>query len=148
MTQEKIASITDSVQIYDILEQYYEEISARNQRNIDDTELLERRIADMDFDGVWEFIRNSVFQHDDRDTVFIPDEKDWDKVRKELLYGIAKDTFKKFGTLTASLPVSLDKIGLEYFDEELMEKNILLPKKEYLRIIYDENVGLDSWLME
>jgi CRISPR-associated helicase Cas3/CRISPR-associated endonuclease Cas3-HD len=148
VTQQKIANVTNSTQIYGILEQYYEEISARNQRNIQDTELLERRIADMDFDGVWKFIRNMVFQQDDRDTVFIPDEDDWEDVKNGLLYGITRDNFKKFGKLTASLPVSLDKVGLEYFDEELMEKNILLPKKEYLRTIYDENTGLDSWLME
>jgi len=148
VTQRKIASITNSVQIYDILEQYYGEISARNQRNIEDTERLERRIADMDFDGVWEFVRGMVFQEDSRDTVFIPDEVDWDDVKNGLLYGITKENFKRFGKLTASLPISLDRIGLEYFDEELMEKNILLPKKEHLRTIYDKNMGLDSWLME
>lgn len=148
VTQQKIADITNSTQIYDVLEQYYEEISARNQRNIKDTELLERRIADMDFDGVWEFIRNMVFQQDDRDTVFIPDEADWNDVKNGLLYGVTRDNFKRFGKLTASLPVPLDKVGLEYFDEELMEKNILLPKKEHLRTIYDEKMGLDSWLME
>ncbi len=146
-TQEKIQNITNSVQIYEILNEYYSEISSRNRRNIDDTEELERLIARMDFDGVWEFVRNRVFQEDSRDTVFIPDPENWEEVKKGLLYGMSRDNFKKFGYITASLPVSLDKVGRKLFDEELMEKNILLPKKECLKIIYDKDMGLDKWVI-
>lgn len=148
MTQEKIAHINNSLQIYDVLEQYYSEISERNKRNFEATEELERKIARMDFDGVWEFVRNMVFQEDSRDTVFIPDIEDWDEVKNGLLYGVSRESFKKFGNLTASLPISLDRIGINLFDEELMERNILLPKKEHLGTIYDNNMGLDRWLVE
>jgi len=148
VTQEKIAHIDNSVQIYGILDQYYSEISARNKRNADATGQLERRIARMDFDGVWEFVKNMAFQEDSQDTVFIPDAEEWDDVRNGLLYGMSRENFKKFGELTASLPIPLHKVGQEYFDEELMGKNILLPRKENLETIYDKNTGLDQWLIE
>lgn len=148
VTQEKILDIANSVQIYDILDKYYSEISERNTSNSEAAEELERLIARMDFDGVWEFVRNKVFQEDSRDTVFIPDIEDWDEVKNGLLCGVTSKNLKEFGNLTASLPISLDKVGIEFFDKELMGKNILLPKKEYLETIYDKNVGLDKWLTE
>jgi len=149
VTQEKISNITNSVQIYDILDEYYSEISERNSRNKQDTEKLERKIMNMDFDGVWEIVRNAVFAEDNRDTVFIPDNKeDWDDIKNGLLYGMSRDNFKRFGDLTASLPISFDRIGKEFFDEELMEKNILLPQKQHLETIYDKSSGLDKWLIE
>ncbi len=148
VTQEKILGITNSVQIYDILDQYYSEISKRNTSNSEATEELERLIARMDFDGVWEFVRNKVFQEDSRDTVFIPDIEDWDEVKNGLLCGVTRESFKEFGDLTASLPISLDKVGAEFFDEKLMEKNILLPKKEHLETIYDKDMGLDKWIIK
>ncbi len=146
VTQEKILGITNSMQIYDILDQYYSEISERNTSNSEAAEKLERLIARMDFDGVWEFVRNKVFQEDSRDTVFIPDIEYWDEVKNGLLCGVTRESFKEFGNLTASLPISLDKVGAEFFDEELIEKNILLPKKEHLEIIYDKDMGLDKWI--
>lgn len=147
VTQEKIKEIENSVQIYGILESYYDEISKRNNRNIEDAEKLERLIDRMDFGEVWKFVRDMALPEDSRDAVFIPEINDWDSVKNELLYGVSRENFKKFGDLTASLPISSTKIK-EYFDEELMEKNILLPKKECLVIVYDENIGLDKWLVD
>jgi hypothetical protein len=34
-----------------------------------------------------------------------------------------------------------------YFDEEVLEKNILLPKKEYLNEVYDDTLGTDIWFV-
>ncbi len=150
ITQEKIKNISNSTDIYNILEDYYEKIHDRNLSNSDGTNQLERHISEMDFEKVWNFVREKIFEENDRDTVFIPDEKDWDFVKKELLDGRANmtdDRFKKFGELTASLPIPFYKIGDELFDEELMDMNILLPKKDHLREIYDQNIGLDKWLL-
>ncbi len=146
-TQKVIQNITNSVHVYDILEQYYSDISKQNKRNIADTETLEHYISRMDFEKVWKIVRKFVFEEDERDTVFVPDKEEWDSVKDSLLYDTSKNGFKKFGDLIASLPKSVEKIGMEYFDTDLMEKKILFPKKEYLETVYDKNTGLDKWIM-
>lgn len=141
-------NIKNSIQIYDKLEDYYYDISDRNEKNKENTKQLDRRIADMDFEGVWELVKNTVFLEDGRDTMLIPDLENWHNVKNDLLKKISKNKknfFKKFGEWTALLPVPYSKIGDEKFDRELIEKNILLPKKEYLEEIYDNKVGLDVW---
>ena len=156
VSQEKIKKITrernNSVGLYDIMEEYYSEIYERNKSNQNDTQELEQHIERMDFDGVWEFVRKLAFREDDRDTIFIPSSENWMSVKEGLLNGIPKKNFKAFGKLTASLPIPFYKLeekeGKKMFDEDLMEKNILLPKKQYLEKIYHEKMGLDKWLME
>jgi CRISPR-associated endonuclease/helicase Cas3 len=143
----RIHNIHSSKDLYDILEQYYSEISARNSRNIDNTVELENYIRRMDFGNVWDFVNKHVFAEDDKDTVFVPELENWDEVKNVLMTNLTKDAYKKFGEFTASLPVSVDKIGRELFDQDLLEKNILLPKKENLETVYDENMGLDKWLV-
>ncbi len=129
------------------MEQYYDEISARNKHNIAKTEELETYIKNLDFEKVWRFVKNELFADDDRDSVFVPELENWDELKYALINNQLKDNFKKYGLLTATLPRSVDKIGREYFDEELLEKNILLPKKEHLKTIYDENIGFDKWVI-
>jgi CRISPR-associated endonuclease/helicase Cas3 len=141
----RLENIHNSKELYAILEQYYGEISARNKRNIAKTVELETYIQNLDFEKVWTFVKNELFADDDRDSVFIPELENWDELKDALVNNQLKDNFKKYGLLTATLPRSVDKIGREYFDEELLEKNILLPKKEHLKTIYDENMGLDKW---
>jgi CRISPR/Cas system-associated endonuclease/helicase Cas3 len=143
----RIHNIHNSKDLYGILEQYYSEISTKNNHNIDNTAELENYIRRMDFGSVWDFVNRHVFAENDRDTVFIPKLENWEWMKNALMTNLTKDTYKKFGELTASLPVSVDKIGRELFDQDLLEKNLLLPKKENLGIVYDENVGLDKWLM-
>jgi CRISPR-associated helicase Cas3/CRISPR-associated endonuclease Cas3-HD len=142
-----LQNIHNSKEIYAILEQYYTEISARNKRNIAKTMELETYIQNLDFEKVWTFVKNELFAEDDRDSVFIPELEHWDELKYALVNNQLKDNFKKYGLLTATLPRSVYKIGIEYFDEELLEKNILLPKKEHLKIIYDETMGLDKWII-
>ena len=143
----RLENIHNSKELYGVLEQYYDEISARNKRNIAKTVELETYIQNLDFEKVWTFIKNELFADDDRDSVFIPELENWDELKYALVNNHLKDNFKKYGLLTATLPRSVDKIGREYFDEELLEKNILLPKKEHLKTIYDENMGLDKWII-
>lgn len=142
-----LQNIHNSKEIYAILGQYYGKISAKNKRNIAKTVKLETYIQNLDFEGVWKFVKNELFAEDDRDSVFIPELENWDEVKYALVNNKLKDNFKKYGLLIAVLPRSVDKIGREYFDEELLEKNILLPKKEHLQTIYDENMGLDKWII-
>lgn len=143
----RLQNIHNSKDLYDILEQYYDEISAKNKRNITKTAELETYVQNLDFEKVWTFVKNELFTEDDRDSVFIPELENWDEVRDALINNTLKDNFKKYGEFTATLPRSVYKIGIEYFDEKLLEKNILLPKKEHLKTIYDENVGLDKWII-
>lgn len=143
----RLENIHNSKELYAILEQYYGEISARNKRNIAKTVELETYIKNLDFEKVWTFVKKELFADDDRDSVFVPELENWDEYKDALVNNKLKDNFKKYGLYTATLPRSVDKIGREYFDEELLEKNILLPKKEHLKTIYDENVGLDKWII-
>jgi len=145
VTQERIRGVKSSIELYGILDSYYCEISEKNRKNTNLAGELERHISRMDFDGVWKFVKGNSMPEDDRDTVFIPDEGDWEDVRSELVNGMHNRNIKRVGELAASRPVSLEKIGLDKIDEDLMEKNILLPKKQHLKTIYDENTGLDAW---
>ncbi|MEX1148783.1 MAG: CRISPR-associated helicase Cas3', partial [Nitrosopumilus sp.] len=143
----RLENIHNSKELYAILEQYYGEISARNKRNIAKTVKLETCVKNLDFEGVWTFVKKELFAEDDRDSVFVPKLENWYEYKYALMNNKLKDNFKKYGLYTATLPRSVDKIGRKYFDEELLEKNILLPKKEHLETIYDENVGLDKWII-
>ena len=142
-----IQKIHSSEELYDILEQYYREISADNHLNRNNAQELKNYIQRLDFGKVWECVKKNVFEEDGRDSVFIPEAKDWNELKDALANNRLKDNFKQYGLLTATLPRSVYKIGIEYFDEELMEKNILLPKKEHLKTIYDEDMGLDKWVV-
>lgn len=144
----RLQNIHNSKEIYAILEQYYDEISARNKRNVEKTVELETHVQNLDFEKVWAFVKNELFADDDRDSVFVPELEKWQEIKDALMNNQLKDNFKEYGLFTATLPRSVDKIGRKYFDEELLEKNILLPKKEYLNTIYDENTGLDKWIIQ
>lgn len=146
-SEKRLKNIHNSKELYAILEEYYGDISARNKLNTAKTDDLESYIKNLDFDGVWKFVKNELFAEDDRDSVFIPELENWDEYKNALVNNQLKDNFKKYGLHTATLPRSVYKIGTEYFDEALLEKNILLPKKEHLKTIYDENMGLDKWII-
>jgi hypothetical protein len=88
---------------------------------------------------------------DDGDNLFVPENKEqW----KEIKYAFTKEkinrnVFKKFAELTASIPKSLLIDFIKNFcDEELLKRNILLPKFELLDEIYDKKIGLDKWILK
>jgi hypothetical protein len=63
--------------------------------------------------------------------------------------------FKKFAIFTASLPRSINLVKIkDFFDEDLFEEGILMPKLEFfqtpgkLKEIYDEDLGLDILLCD
>ncbi|MFY9300239.1 MAG: CRISPR-associated helicase Cas3' [Candidatus Nitrosotenuis sp.] len=146
-SQEQIKKISDSRDLYAILPKYYEKISVANRTYAKKLEELENHIERMDFEGVWDFVNRHVFLDDEKDTVFIPDMYQWDEVKEALVNGLPKDAYKKFGDLTASIPSGINLSVGDFFDDVLIEKNILLPKKDRLAEIYDQKLGLDKWLV-
>jgi CRISPR-associated helicase Cas3 len=142
----RIKTINNSLKLYEVLSDYYKTITSRNKKNANLVKELEDHIKNMDFDKVWDFVNRHVFLDDEKDTVFVPDFEQWDEVKYALMKRLPKESYKKYGLLTASLP-SGAQLRDDYFDSELLEKNILLPKKERLNEIYDEKLGLDKWLV-
>jgi hypothetical protein len=46
------------------------------------------------------------------------------------------------------MPGKIYDLGIEdYFDNEVLQKNIFLPKKEYLSKVYDDTLSTDKWLL-
>jgi len=145
-SRSRIQKITSSDELYKVLPEYYEAISTKNKKNISLVKVLDEHVSRLDFDKTWDFVNSHIFADDERDTVIIPDESDWQSVRSDLLNIPTRDSFKKFGLISASLPTRANISREEFFDAELIEKGILLPKKEKLSEIYDKNLGLDIWL--
>lgn len=144
-----LQTVRNSQELYDRLDEYYNTVSSRNMLNKNHADRLLSLENRMDFSGVWEMIEKQVF--DDKDTpVLIPDSEDEaEKIKTELLSSerIDRNLFKKYSNLVASLPRSKNDLTLEeFFDPELMDRHILLPRKEKLRELYDIRMGLDKWL--
>jgi CRISPR-associated endonuclease/helicase Cas3 len=151
---EIIRTVATSDELYDKLGHYYRIISEKNQSNIEKAEGLGGHFASMDFDRIWEFVDKHALP-DDGDNVFIPyDLKEWDDIKSEFMLPekSKKGAFRKFINLTASLPKSIRPGDyLKFFDEDLVEKNVLLPKRRYyetgkLGEIYHEKLGFDILL--
>ena len=61
---------------------------------------------------------------------------------------MSKYDYRRFSSITASLPPSFDVLKKrDFFDNDLFERNILLPKKDYLDRIYNKNMGTDKLLI-
>lgn len=143
-----IRNIDNSIKLYATLPTYYKDINTRNQYNLGLVNEMEKYIEKMDFENVWSFVNRHIFMDDEKDTVFIPDYEEWDEVKRSLLTNLPKEAYKKYGALTASFPTGV-KIPFDDFDKELLEKNILLPKKDQLKEFYwYDDLGLDKWLLK
>ena len=93
---------------------------------------------------------NKYVLEDERDPVLIPDMKDWDQVKELLMMKkrLTKTDYRRLSNITASLPKKVYDLGIvDDFDPDALEKNILLPKKEYLNQVYDNILGTDKWLV-
>ncbi len=148
---EKILRIVkDSTELYSWLSQYYQSISEKNNLYKKYTNELNEYIARLDFDEIWNFINKHVFLEEERDSVLVPDIKDWDNI-KEILSKekLTKNDYRMLSNISVSLPQSIHKLDIkDYFDEEIFQKNMLLPKKEYLDKVYDNRLGTDIWLIQ
>ena len=137
-----ISRVSSSMELYAELEEYYKKISTENLQQKNQEETLQCHMDKLDFDEIWSFVKPFIGESY-YDSVYIPSYDTWDKVKVELL-SKEKLAIKKHAGLMAQLPVKRYKIE-HMFDEQLLEKNILYPKKEHLDEIYDKHLGLDIW---
>ncbi len=132
---EVILTVRNSQELYSRLDEYYSTVSSRNILNKSRADYLLQLENKMEFSRVWEEVEKHVF--DDRDDpVLIPDSEDEaEKIKAELLSSrrIDRNLFKKYSNLVASLPRGKNGIALEeFFDPDLMDRHVLLPRKEKL----------------
>lgn len=146
---EVLRTVCNSQELYARLDEYYKTVSSKNMRDKNCADNLLHLENKMDFEGVWEMIKEHVFDERD-DPVLIPDSEDEvEKIKVELLSSrrIDRNLFKKYSNLVASLPRSRNGIALEeFFDPDLMDRHVLLPRKEKLHELYDSRIGLDKWI--
>jgi len=134
------------------LPRYYESISERNNLYKQLSKELDDYIAKLDFDKIWEFINNHVLDNaleNERDTVLIPEVEEWDGIKQRLMKKrLTKTDYRTFSNISASLPKKVYDLRIrDYFDVDVLEKSILLPKKEHLNEVYDRILGTDKWLI-
>ena len=70
-SEEILKTAKDSTELYSSLAQYYKSISEKNNLYKDHSKQLSSLIAELDFDGIWEFINNHVLDNtleNERDT--------------------------------------------------------------------------------
>lgn len=147
---EILKAVNNSVELYNFLPKYYESISEKNNLHKKHAAELNDYMTKLDFDATWDFINRHVFLEDERDSVFIPDVDEWAEVKQGLITkSVTRREYRKFAYLTASLPGSIDKLGIRsYFDTDLLERNMLLPKQECLDRVYDQRLGTDICLLQ
>ena len=142
----------DSIQLYSSLAQYYKSISEKNESYKEYSRELEHHISHLDFDKIWEFINNHVLDsalENERDIVLIPDIQEWHEIKQILSQKkLTRTSYRRFADISATLPKKIYDLGIvDYFDDDVLEKNILLPKKEYLNEVYDDVLGTDKWFI-
>ena len=147
-----IPRLHSSIDLYNALPGYYKKVSSENLRNKNLGKELDDKMKNLNFDDVWDFIKNHALPDELGDSILVPDRQEWDVVKRQFLSSDSdkgkSKLYKRYAEFMAQLPSYVEKIdGLEtLFDEELLEKGVLLPKKEALDIVYDPKVGLDKWV--
>jgi CRISPR-associated endonuclease/helicase Cas3 len=143
-----LKKVKNSLELYSELPQYYQSISEKNNLYKKYANELNEYISKLQFDEIWDFINKHVFLEEERDSVLIPDVEEWDNIKEILLNKekLSKTDYRMLSNISATLPQTIHKLDIQdYFDEELLEKSILLPKKQYLDKIYDKKLGTDIW---
>ena len=144
MLQEIANPETSTSKIYEILDDYYKRIHDEDKIQSQTEETLDHYLNNLDFENIWKSVRdltgNQIYED-----VYIPDISEWNICKRDLLSD-SKIKHKIYEKKKASLPRSARQL-LEYWDKELYEKNILLPKKDRLDDIYDKDLGLDKWII-
>ena len=138
-----LENVTDSKALYDKLPIYYEEIYNNNLVSRDQSEFLSFNVNNMNFTQVWEIVKKSSDSF--YDDVFVPDVNKWQYTKDKLI----QKQFSDVNKFSATLPISYhdDKVK-EFWDEDLLEMQVLLPKKDKLDELYDKEIGLDKWLIQ
>ena len=147
-----VPSLHSSIDLYKELSGYYKKVSSENLTNKNRVKELDNKMKNLNFDDVWKFVKDYALPVELGDSVFVPDPQEWDKVKQQFLNPDLNkgrgNLYKQYAELIAQLPRSIEKIdGFEpLLDEELLDKGVLLPKKEALNRVYDPKVGLDKWV--
>jgi CRISPR-associated helicase Cas3/CRISPR-associated endonuclease Cas3-HD len=146
LSEEILKVVRSSIDLYSRLDGYYRSVWERNMIAKTHSEELDYYISILIFDKIWDSVGKLL--EDEKDPVLIPDPGDWDKV-KELLLKSTKKDYKTFSNITASMPGKLDdlRIKRDKFHPDVLEKNILLPKKDCLNELYDSVLGTDVCLV-
>ena len=147
-----IPRLHSSMDLYDALPGYYKKVSAENLGNKNLTKELDNKMRNLDFDGVWDFIKGHALPAELGDSILVPNSEEWVEVKDQFLSSDSAKgrgkLYTRYAELMAQLPGFLEKIGgLDaLLDEELLERGVLMPKKENLDMVYDPKVGLDKWV--
>lgn len=142
-SQKIIKGISSSKELYDKLDSYYKDISEQNQTQKQYADTLDGYIDKLDFDATWDFVQKSIGEQY-YDSVYIPDKSNWEQIHDDLA-SKSKSRKKKHSDLVALMPTPVYKMQ-DYFDEELYDQGIFLPKYDKLDEIYDKDIGLDKWI--
>jgi hypothetical protein len=146
-----LPNITSSIGLYGALPGYYQTVSDENLRNKNLVKLLYDKMRQLDFEGVWEFIEEYALPDELGDSIIVPSINEYDEVRGQLLSAdnsSGQGRLKRYAELMAQLPGSINKNERlkSLLNDELLEKRVYLPKKEFLDEVYDPKMGLDKWV--
>ena len=147
-----LREVQTSQELYERLPEYYGRIDEKNQKNRRLAQELEHKTRSLEFDEVWDFVLKNVLSEDSRGSVLIPSLDKWEEVKE---YYRRKGVRPRRGRhnphaeLMAELPKTPAELKITHlFDQELIENDILLPKKDCISKLYDEKTGLDALLMQ
>lgn len=154
--EQVVQSTGTSQELYEKLEEYYEEISSSNEANREELKRLDDSMQRMEFDEVWKIVKSNVFKRSYYPDIIVPPTDEADSIRGELLRilgtggdrGTKKRIMKKFAKYVASLPLdphSKDSPISEFLDEEVGKHGVLFPKIGSINELYDDKIGLDKW---
>lgn len=147
-----IPKLHSSLELYEALPGYYKKVSSENLRNKNLAKELDDKMRNLNFDGVWDFIKRHALPAELGDSLLVPNRQEWDAVKGQFLSSDSDkdkgELYKRYAEFMAQLPGAVEKIdGLEaLLDEELLDKGVFMPKKERLNMVYDSKVGLDTWV--
>ena len=147
-----IPQLHSSIDLYRALAGYYQKVSSENLRNKNLAKELDDKMKNLNFGDVWEFIKRHALPIELSDSVLVPNPQEWAEVKAHFLCSDRNKKksklYKSYAEFMAQLPSFLEKIdGLEaLLDEELLEMDVLLPKKDCINMVYDPKVGLDKWV--
>lgn len=150
ISKQIISEVHSSEELYAKLPEYYRQVNSLNMRNRNLASDLESKMGRLEFDEVWDFIKSYVLPVEIGDSVLVPNRSEWDQVKNHFISKNAQTKgalYRRYADQIAELPKSVEALGLEdYFDSQLMDMGVFLPKKDKIDEVYDSKIGLDKWV--
>lgn len=141
LSSEFLEKIKDSEDLYNEFPKYSEQIYIGNKLEEGYEKDLSELIKKVDNEGVWDKVRNSLYD-EYGDTIFVPKDENELKEMKELFSKNFSLAYRKYAETQAKLPGTVKYLDFrEYLDQDLIEKDILLLKDLDK---YDPVFGLDE----